>query len=533
LVKRPFAAAPWFLWRRHRGRPARQINSRTPWIIADPQVLLDNGTYYLYGTGGVKGTKVWTSPDLVNWRDRGAAFRAPASSWGQDRFWAPEVIKTNGKYYLFYSAGGADGVMRICVATANSPLGPFSDVAAPLWDDGKAYIDAHVFIDTNGQAYLYCSQDMSVPADGRSDVVVAKLSPSLTSLASAPALCISPSVAWEGGGNKWNEAPSVIKHGSYYYLLYSGNVYSSPNYSIGYAYSTSPLGPWTKYAGNPIVKKTATVSGPGHCSVTTSPDGQQLWLVYHTQQQLSGGGERQLAVDRIAFVDQPSGPALLTVPGGPSTAMQTEPSGAPDFPTGGTDEFNTSSINRGRWVIFNENSANHNPTGSVLEISTVDGDVYEDTRANEQNIFLQYPPSQDFEVTAKINFSPGQNFEQVSLFAWQDHNNYLRFSQAWINGKKYEIGLEQNASFTAQQAANSLGSNFYLRLNKQGTTYRCYGSSNGSSWSAIGQPVTANFSDLKIGLAAASPNSGRKLTAAFDYFRVEPLASGVTDWSVY
>lgn len=506
--------------------------------LADPHVLLDNGVYYLYATSAGNGYKVWTSSDLVNWRDRGLAFRTTSSSWAKNRFWAPEVIKHQGKYYLFYSAGGGpDDVMRICVASATSPLGPFADIAAPLFDNGQSYIDAHCFIDTDGQAYLYCSQDMSAPADNKSETVVARLNSTFTGLSSGITLCITPDNSWEiaGGGFKWNEAPAVLKRGGYYYMLYSGNVYSSPNYAIGYATATTPFGPWTKYSGNPIVKKTATVSGPGHCSVTTSPDGQEQWLVYHTHQQLSGGGQRQLAIDRISFENQIAGPARLMVPGAPSETMQAAPSGAAPFPVGGSDEFITGpGLDRTRWTVFNEDSSSYLFSSSALVISTVDGDVYADSRANHQNIFLQYPPWEDFEATTKVNFAPAQDFEQASLFVWQDHNNFIRFSNASIFGQKsFEIAVETNANYASQVIAHNFSADFWLRIKKTGSLYVFYASANGSTWSLIGAPRTVNLIDRKIGFGAASPGSGRRLSAAFDYFRVESGLSSVDAWSLY
>jgi len=503
---------------------------------ADPQVLYENGVYYMYGTTGGGGYKAFSSIDLVNWQDRGYVFRSNSTTnnWGQNRFWAPEVIKYNGKYYLIYSAGGApNDVMRICIARADSPLGNFTNIAAPLFDDGKAYIDGHVFIDTNGQPYLYCSQDMSVPADGTSTIVVAPLNSTLTALSGPITHCIGPSQTWEYAGNRWNEAPFVIKHENYYYMLYSGNVYSSSNYSIGYATATSPLGPWTKYGSNPIVKKSGNVSGPGHCSVTQSPDGQQLWLVYHTHQQLSGGGARQLAIDKIAFVNSTTGPDRLTVPGGPSESMQPAPSGAAAFPQGGTDEFNASIIDRDKWIIFNETTANTRATGSAIVIDTTNGDTHGSANANNQNIYLQYPPADDFEITAKINFAAGQNYEQAALMVWQEDNNYIRYSNAYIGGRKFEIGVEKNAQFTSQQLAHGYGNDYWLRIRKVGNEYRFLASADGNFWASIGSPVTASLIDRKIGFTAMSSGSGRKLPATFDFFRVVPLNSSVESWSLY
>ncbi len=61
--------------------------------IADPQVLKDNGVYYLYGTTDLDGFSVFTSTDLTHWSRRGYCFKKTAASWGQANFWAPEAIK--------------------------------------------------------------------------------------------------------------------------------------------------------------------------------------------------------------------------------------------------------------------------------------------------------------------------------------------------------------------------------------------------------------------------------------------------------
>jgi beta-xylosidase len=502
--------------------------------LADPQVLLDNGVYYCYATSSGNGFKVWSSPDLVNWRDRGLAYREVAGGYGTTSWWAPEVIKYQGAYYMVYSAaGGTDGYKRICIAKSTSPLGPFTDIAAPLFNNGLGYIDGHIFIDTDGKPYLFCVRDMSDPPANYSYVYVAPLNSTLTALAGSLTLCFGPSASWEGGTRKWNEAPCVIKHNGYYYCLYSANVYSSPNYAIGYATATSPLGPWTKYSGNPIVKKTAIVSGPGHCAITTSPDGQELWLVYHTQQQLSGGGARQLAIDRLSFIDQATGPDRLVVPGAPSSTLKQAPSGTPPFPAGGDDEFSRTSVDRSRWIIFNEVTGRYYEGNGALNITTVDGDTFETASADQQNIFLQYPPWEDFEISTKVNFSPGQNFEQASLFVWQDHNNFLRLSDAWIAGRRLEAGVEIGAAFEADQVPTSIGANCWLRIRKLANKYTFWASGNGTDWDQVGGERTAGLIDIKVGIGAASPGSARNLQAAFDYFRITRIASSVEDWSLY
>jgi len=73
---------------------------------------------------------------------------------------------------------------------------------------------------------------------------------------------------------------------------------------MGYATATNPLGPWIKYEGNPVLAKNLDigVSGPGHNSVTTSPDASELFIVYHAHIHPDNpNAGRTPNIDRIYF----------------------------------------------------------------------------------------------------------------------------------------------------------------------------------------------------------------------------------------
>lgn len=75
------------------------------------------------------------------------------------------------------------------------------------------------------------------------------------------------------------------------------------HYAVGYATAEKPLGPYTKYEGNPILMHDfPRVSGPGHSSCTFSPDGTEMLIVYHCHTNpLKGGSDRQVCIDRMHF----------------------------------------------------------------------------------------------------------------------------------------------------------------------------------------------------------------------------------------
>ncbi len=229
--------------------------------IADPYVLFHEGKYYAYGTGGTvhgDGFACFTSTDLKTWKREGQALMADDSygTWG---FWAPEVyyVKDRQKFYMFYSSEE-----HICVATSDSPQGPFRQaVKQPIWHEKS--IDTSLFIDDDGTPYLYF-----VRFTGGNVIWVAEMNKDLMSIKENTLVkCIQVEEPWELSQDKpakVAEGPSVLKKGEVYYLIYSANHFESKNYGVGYATSASPKGPWKKYEGNPILQRTDGLVGTGH-----------------------------------------------------------------------------------------------------------------------------------------------------------------------------------------------------------------------------------------------------------------------------
>jgi beta-xylosidase len=260
---------------------------------ADPHVTRVGKTYYLYATTHGRGYDVLTSTDLVHWQNRGAAFKDPrGGAWAPDVFAAPD-----GKYYLYYTddePGSSDRFLgkRIGVAVADSPLGPFADKKTLAGGS----IDAHVFRDDDGKLYLYY-----VRIVGGFKILVQPMADPLTPRGE-PQLVLEPTEPWEMASGHVTEGPFMLKHGGVYYLMYSGSGADSPYYAIGYATAKSPLGPFQKYAGNPVVKGDGNVIGPGHHCVVKGPD-DRLWLVYHQKFNDRMNFNRFLAIDPMWFDD--------------------------------------------------------------------------------------------------------------------------------------------------------------------------------------------------------------------------------------
>lgn len=261
--------------------------------MADPDVLYWQGTYYLYGTsyGVSQGNyyEVYSSKDLVNWEYQGICLQNACGI--SSAYWAPDVKERDGKFYMLFTAN-----QNIGMAIADSPLGPF--VPTGFLIEGS--IDGHIFFDDDGKGYIYyvswrdgheyalygCELD--------SDLVTPKLETEVMVLkASAPYECNMGGIL---------EAPYMLKKDGVYYLTYSGSHYESPFYCVAYATSTNPLTGFVRYKNNPIlVGDGVTVSGTGHHCITTSPDGKQMFILYHTHNSVTQIHPRNIAIGKIRF----------------------------------------------------------------------------------------------------------------------------------------------------------------------------------------------------------------------------------------
>ncbi|MDR1667145.1 MAG: glycoside hydrolase family 43 protein [Bacteroidales bacterium] len=285
------------------GKATARLQPPTKVPLADPYILNDGDRYYAYGTSDANGIAVYTSNDLKYWTKEPHLALHKDNSYGNRYFWAPEVYFINGKFYMYYSAEE-----HICVATSDSPLGPFlQDVREPMIA-GKA-IDNSLFIDDNGKAYLFFVRF----TDGNA-IWVAELNDDLKTLkAETLHLCIHVSQDWEKVMARVNEGPFVIKHKGIYYMSYSANDYRSHDYGIGVATADYITGKWEKYASNPLLRRPAGLFGAGHHCLFKDQSGQ--WRVaFHAHKSAEAVHPREMYITTAQFVpDQKTGKDLFYI----------------------------------------------------------------------------------------------------------------------------------------------------------------------------------------------------------------------------
>jgi arabinoxylan arabinofuranohydrolase len=204
-------------------------------FTADPAPMVWNDTVFLY-TGHdddsasnflMKDWLLYTSTDMVNWRDRGAVATLKNFKWASSNgAWAAQTILRNGKFYMYAPVQN----QGIGVMVANTPYGPWTDpLGKPIVNNGSPAIDPTVYIDTDGQAYLYW---------GNPDDYWVKLNADMISYTGS--INMLPRI------QSYQEGPWFYKRGSNYYMAFASTCCPE---GIGYAMSTSPTGPWT-YKGS-------------------------------------------------------------------------------------------------------------------------------------------------------------------------------------------------------------------------------------------------------------------------------------------
>ena len=274
--------------------------------LSYPFILTWQGKYYAYGTSSPNGIVVYVSDDLKNWSSptgvtNGLALNKDdvyADRW----FWAPEVYAINGKFYMYFSADE-----HICVATSDSPLGPFrQEVQKPMLETEKS-IDNSLFIDDDGTPYLFW-----VRFNDGNNIWMTQLKNNLIDLkAETMRHCIHVSQPWEEIWPRVNEGPFVIKRNGVYFMTYSANSYESPFYGVGVATATNINGPWTKYEGNPILQKPGKLVGVGHHAIFTDKEGK-LRIVFHAHNNNTQIHPRKMYISTVNF-EMHDGKEIMTI----------------------------------------------------------------------------------------------------------------------------------------------------------------------------------------------------------------------------
>jgi hypothetical protein len=281
----------------------------------DPAPFVYNNRVYVF-TGhdedgstnfNMKDWHMYSTSDMQNWQDHGSPLSLASFSWANDRAWAGQVINRNNKFYWYVPVQRPGGSMAIGVAVADNIGGPYKDaLGKPLVENNE--IDPTVFIDDNGQAYLYwgnpglsyvrLNQDMISYAGGITNVQL-----TTAGFGSRPNNAQRPTT--------FEEAPWIYKRGNLYYLVYAANCCAE---DIRYSTGPSVTGPWT-YRG--VIMAAAGSSFTNHPGIIDF--NSSSYFFYHNGALPGGGGyTRSVAVEKFTYNSDGTIPTIRMTTAGPT-----------------------------------------------------------------------------------------------------------------------------------------------------------------------------------------------------------------------
>ena len=277
--------------------PAPKLTYTNPIIhkyLADPCVMYDDGYYYLFATGKADDGRfipVYRSEDFVDWEFiRGAVEKGGETDWNYKHFWAPEVIKLNGKWHLYYTASPSHSPRnsgnRVGLALSDNIEGPYENFGVII---PHASIDGHVFVDDDEAMYIFYTVE-HLNEDGLTAGQIYQdrmLSP--TEVAGKPKQIISH--------HPWQEGPFLQKRFNKYFLTYSCGGWKDDTYHVRYAIGSTVTGPFIEQPDT-ILASNEMVKGPGHHFMFEDKKGKD-WIIYHGWD--TAFTARYPRIDRIYF----------------------------------------------------------------------------------------------------------------------------------------------------------------------------------------------------------------------------------------
>ncbi len=248
----------------------------------DPTVLKDGDHYYatFASLDYYPGLILWQSPDLVNWTPVGPMLDKPIGT-----VFAPELVKHNGRYFVYFAAlrlppasrdDAAEAPWRDAfsnhVIHADNIQGPWS---APVDLGVKGRYDPGHAVGEDGRRYLFFDDGYRVRL---SDDGLRAVEPARKVYSGWP---IPADMINEGFSL---DSPKLVRRDGWYYLFSAQGGVAGPanGHMVVVARSRSIDGPWDNSPSNPMVR-TSSRDDPwwsrGHATPVEGPDGR--WqLVY-------------------------------------------------------------------------------------------------------------------------------------------------------------------------------------------------------------------------------------------------------------
>lgn len=457
----------------------------------DPTIIKDGADYYMTFSSfdAIPGLIIWHSQDLVNWEPVGPAVTTPV-----DSIWAPDLVKHNGKYYLYFITNKVDAITgaktkKLYVVTASNIRGPWTPpleilVKNATGGNGATSDPGHI-VGEDGKRYLFMSGGARVQlkddglsvADG--DAGISKV---VYTGWQYP-------VEWDVESFS-QEGPKMIKRGDYFYMVLAegGTAGPATGHMVIAARSKSINGPWENSPYNPIVRTQVASEkwwSRGHATLIEGPD-QKTYMVYH------GYENGFMTLGRQAMLE----PAEWTADGWFKSAGYDVGKPIP-MPAGGkavahgmafSDSFTPEKFDL-RWSFYlagaDEKTRLKFDNGAL--VLTAKGTSPKDTTP-----LIMNAGDQAYQVDVQMDFDPKAQ-AGVMLFYSKALYAGLAFNSTGTVMHRY--GLERAGA----KIADIPGSRVYLRMVNNRNILTIYTSPDGVKWTKYGVQMEVSGYNQNVG----------------------------------
>lgn len=278
---------------------------------ADPWVIKQGGKYY-YCYSRDRGVAVSCADNihLLDPREGRVVYSVPAEGPYSREYWAPELHFLRGKWYIYVAADDGDNFnhrMYCLRAVTDDPQGEYEMVGKLTDPTDKWAIDGTVLEYDDKMYFIWSGWEGDENVE--QDLYIAEMSDP-TAICGERVRLSRPDHEWEKRGcvnglPTINEGPVALKKNGNVYLFYSASGSWGDDYCLGLLVfkGGDPLDPgcWSK-SDKPVFSKADGSFGPGHCSFTVSPSGNEDWIVYHANV-VSGSswGGRSVRAQKISW----------------------------------------------------------------------------------------------------------------------------------------------------------------------------------------------------------------------------------------
>ncbi len=469
-----------------------------PGDYPDPTIIRDGEDYYMthspfYYTSGFL---IWHSRDLMNWEPISRVMPEFEGS-----AMAPDLVKYNGRYYIYYPAAGTNWVIW-----ADHIKGPWSK---PI-NLNVGYIDPGHVVGEDGKRYLYLCEGMKV-----------QLSDDGLSTIGKP---VKAYEGWEFPKNwktegLWLESPKFIKKNGYYYLISAQGGTAGPptSHMVVAARSKSVHGPWENSPYNPVVHTYSDSENwwsKGHGTLIDDVNGN-WWVVYHAYANNYYTLGRQTLIEPIEWTSDGWFRAK-------EDATPIQPAKQVKHGMELSDNFAGPELGL-QWTFWKE----YSPGTITIKDHTLAVQAKGKTPADARKLLVT-PTNKTYETQVEMQVEKGN---QAGLVLFYDEKAYAGI-------------VSDDKSFTVYRDAgniinilNKFGNHFFLKILNQGNHCTFSASKDGNDWTVLALNVDVSqmhhnnfkgFYALRPGLVSMGKGKSR-----FKDFRYKSAVPTEKDMSAY